>query len=53
MEKKKKKKESAFQCKGQGFDPWSGNEDLTPEQLSWALEFQSPCATTAKPEHPN
>ena len=34
--------ESPCQCRGLGFDPWSGKIPLAPEQLS-------PCATTTAP----
>ena len=35
-------KESAFQCRGHGFNPWSG-------EIPHATEQQSPCATTTEP----
>ena len=38
----KKKKESACQRRGHGFEPWSGNIPHAAEQLS-------PCATTTEP----
>ena len=37
----KKKKESACQCRGHGFSPWSGRIPRATEQLS-------PCSTTGK-----
>ena len=39
---KKKKKESACQCRGHAFDPWSGKIPHAAEQLSL-------CATTTEP----
>ena len=39
---KKKKKESACQCRGHEFEPWSG-------KISHATEQLSPCATTTEP----
>ena len=39
---KKKKKESACQCRGHGFEPWSGKIPHAAEQLSL-------CATTTEP----
>ena len=35
-------KESACQCRGHGFDPWSG-------KIPHPMEQQSPCAATAEP----
>ena len=39
---KERKKESACQCRGHGFDPWS-------EKIPHASGQLSPCATTAEP----
>ena len=39
-------KESAFQCRGHGFDPWSG-------KIPHAVEQLSPSTTTTEPEHHN
>ena len=40
--KKKKKKESACQFRGHGFEPWSG-------KIPHAVEHLSLCATTTEP----
>ena len=39
---KLKRKESACQCRGHGFEPWS-------RKISHAMEQLSPCTTTTEP----
>ena len=50
----KKKKESACQCRGHGFKPWSGKiphaaEQLSPCATTLSLRSRVPRATTAEP----
>ena len=45
--------ESAFQCRGHGFEPWSGKithaaEQLSPYATTTELALQSPRATTTE-----
>ena len=43
-------KESAFQCKRHGFDPWSGTIPHASHNQAWAPQLLSPYSRAQEPQ---